>query len=464
MQNTTGPYPLSGVKMPSWLIRFDSEGVCTSPQTRALLLDQIRSAPPTDIVVFSHGWNNDFGHAAGMSAELMRHFESHCAAHAPGRPFAPLFVGVLWPSIWLSFDEGPAIASGGLGGTGAPEAVVAVLADRLAAAGGASGLDRVFALLAAPSINDAEAAELARLIAPAFGLITDEGAAAEGRNTVAEDVLVMMRAMDATKPRKQSRAGIDSDDISRPAGSGRASPGMAAPQAASGLGGLDPRIALRVFSLYQMKDRAGTVGFGGVSALLRDLLAVPAGTQSAAQARIHAVGHSFGCKVLLSAICAQPLPRPVASLLLLQPAVSHLAFAKAVPGTGQPGGYCMALSAERVSPPIISTYSRHDRALHDAFHLAVRRAADLGEAQIAGDADFTSAGRPPSRYAALGGYGPRGAEQRLIDPMPAAGDTPPLPWQDAPILALDGSTGQINGHGDVTNAGVAWTLHQMVFR
>lgn len=461
MNENTGPYPLNGVGMPTWLVRFDKHGACTSPATRAILLEALRGTPPSDVIVFSHGWNSDFDDALNMYSEFLRNFEALNAAHTPGRRFNPLFIGLLWPSVWMSFDSGPQFAGTTDGHAGS---LIAELADRIAAAGGTAGLERVYALLAAPFIDDADAAELAQLIAPAFGVIADEGAASKGRNTIGQDVLSMMHAMEAAHPADRAPEPVDIDDFSRPAdamGTGAVSAGA---RVAGVPAWIDPRNALRLFSLYQMKDRAGTVGFNGVATLLRELLSATEAADDAASTRIHAVGHSFGCKVLLSAICAQPLPRPVASLLLLQPAVSHLAFADVVPGTDKPGGYRDALRADRVTPPIFSTFTRNDFPLHDTFHLALRRAADLAEAQIAADADSSTAGPPPSRFAALGGYGPRRANQLLVDPLPAAGSDFVLPSIAPSIVAFDGSQGIINGHGDVTGTAVAWALNRLIFR
>jgi hypothetical protein len=114
-----------------------------------------------------------------------------------------------------------------------------------------------------------------------------------------------------------------------------------------------------------------------------------------------------------------------------------------------------------VRHPILSTFSKKDFPLHGTFHLSLRRDSDLGEAQIA--AGGTSAGDPPSRYAALGGYGPRGAGQSLIDPIPGTGES----YGDlgvAPIIGLDGSKGRITGHGDIAKPETAWALHQLIFR
>jgi hypothetical protein len=66
---------------------------------------------------------------------------------------------------------------------------------------------------------------------------------------------------------------------------------------------IDPRNILRLLSLYQMKDRAGTVGTNGVADLLRRML-------GATGAGMRVCGHSFGAKVMLSALCA-----PVQSIL-----------------------------------------------------------------------------------------------------------------------------------------------------
>ena len=128
--------------------------------------------------------------------------------------------------------------------------------------------------------------------------------------------------------------------------------------------GLDPLDGARMFTVWQMKDRAGAVGELGVAPLLTEL--------SRSGARIHCVGHSYGAKVMLSAICAAELDRPVRSVLLLQPAISHLCFADVVPGVGRPGGYREALN--HIELPVLSTFSSHDQPLTIFYQRALRRA------------------------------------------------------------------------------------------
>lgn len=464
MATHTGPYPLEGVRMPTWLLRFDKHGACTSPATRAGLLHTLRDTPPSDLIFFSHGWNNDFDEAADLYARFLRHFEAHTAANPVvrpnGAPFAPLFVGVVWPSIWLSFDSGPQIAAAAEPPS-VDSAVVQALTDKLAGLGGEQSIERVYALLALPRLDDAQARELAILLQPAFGTVHDEETGVGARSTSADELLSMWRAMQQAQDGGSTPAPSLDDWGVRPADVALFPGAGAAPAQTAGLFScLDPRNALRLFSVYQMKDRAGVVGARGVAPLLREVL------QEALTAGVHAVGHSYGCKVMLSAVCAPaPLPRPLSSLLLLQPAVSHLSFADDIPSIGRPGGYRAALTPDRVRPPILSTYSRDDFALHEAFHLALRRDSDLGDqpVDIAGD-DGTSAGKPPSNFAALGGYGPRRAGQRLIDPMPAAGAPYPVFDPAQPIVGLDGSQGVIGSHGDVTSPATAWALYRLVTR
>ncbi|HVQ08211.1 MAG TPA: hypothetical protein VMS43_07225 [Allosphingosinicella sp.] len=431
-----GPYQLDGVAMPTWLLRFDKNGNGESPRTLALLLDTLDRDPPTDLIFFSHGWNNDFAFAGQLYRTMLGNVEAALAAHPdPARRL--LFVGVVWPSILLPGDPGPVIA--GPGGALPPAEAAALddLADRLPDIAG-----RLRALAAKRALADDEASEVAQAIGQAIG---DASPAAEGAEPDAapdaQDVIAAARAIGAQ---------LDAPPLTDDFGGRR---GAGSNVSAAGLAWLNPVNLLRVLTVYQMKDRAGAVGANGVRALMRDLLAH-------GSARVHAVGHSYGAKVMLSALCAGPLPRPLESLLLLQPAISHLCFADVVPGRPGPGGYRAALGPDRVIQPILTTYSRHDIPLHDLFHVGLRRRADLGELGVAAGA--TSAGSPPSVYAALGGYGPRGAGETLVDPIPASAE----PWPDvggARIVGLDGTKDRrIGGHGDVTTPIAAGALARQI--
>jgi hypothetical protein len=108
---------------------------------------------------------------------------------------------------------------------------------------------------------------------------------------------------------------------------------------------------LEALSFWMMKRRAGQVGerFG------REHLAGVTG-----QVRAHLIGHSFGGKLLTSAVLGGARP---ASLTLLLAAFSAFAFAGDVPGFGTPGLYHDLLTRRRVTGPIAVLRSEHDAAL-----------------------------------------------------------------------------------------------------
>jgi len=213
---------------------------------------------------------------------------------------------------------------------------------------------------------------------------------------------------------------------------------------------LDPRNIVRAATVLQMKDRAGTVGAHGVGLLLQEVLAA---SPAAGQPRVHLVGHSYGAKVVLSALCFPPLSRNVNSVLLLEPAISYLSFAAQVPGTDHPGGYRDALKL--TEQPILTTFSSADIPLTQLFHLGVRRASDIGDLKIAG--------APPSVYAALGGYGPGGIDaERKVIPIKDPGDPYALGAGAPEVFALDGQGGRIKGHGDISNEYTWWALYSQI--
>jgi len=443
---TQGIFPLDGVKSECWLLRFDKNGECLSPNARAQLFNSLQSSDLGRVILISHGWNNDFADAADLYREFMLQFEALASNSAP--TLKTIVVGVIWPSSWAPHDPGPIIAGSAGGASDDPADPARMLLQNLPEV----DRQRGDTLLAKPMLDQDEAAELAGHVAAA---LADEGLdslreAAEAAPSAA-DVLEAMRALAA-------------GDGEEPAWDAWTSAPTAVPEtdvaignpAAAGLFGIDPLMAVRVFTVYQMKDRAGRVGATGVRALLDDLLMQTAHA-------VHCVGHSYGCKALLSALCSAPAPtRPVESMLLLEPAISHLCFAATVPGRPGPGGYRDALSESHVVQPILSTYSRWDMPLHTIFHLALRRKGDLGELQIAAVGEGTRAGDPPSVYCALGGYGPRGADEALIDPLPEAGEVYALPPGHR-IYAFDGTLDKrISGHGDVATDLTAWALLQQM--
>lgn len=385
-------------------------------------------------MLFSHGWNNDWEDATGAYADFISGFHAFALAQGRGLPSAykPLFVGIFWPSasLILPWEEAPHLAGGAASD---PELdAIAELVD-------APQRSRFLSLARqAEPLNQGKALELAGLFAGILNPLDDISLQPEPKLT-AEELLTIWRTAPPLSAPAASNGSPGPDD---PAIVGTNPVRGGAGAHPAGIADvLDPRWLIRLTTVRIMKDRAGVVGATGVALLLMDLVAV-------SPARLRGVVHSYGAKLLLTALVRASLTRRMQSVLLLQPAVSYLSFASDI-GEGRSGGFRPVLA--KVDQPIFSTYSRRDTPLHRIYHYAVRRAADIAEAQTSGE-------RPPSRYAALGGYGPAPlGDEALLQPLPAPDAPYPAFAASARIVGLDGSAG-ISSHGDVANAHTFWAL------
>lgn len=466
-----GPYDQidigGGRRAPLYIIPFDKHGLCTGPLTRQALLEAARSGGFSDLFLFCHGWNNDWPTATERYRDFFNAFRQvrEASGDLPAA-YKPLLVGIFWPSTALVFGEGkgPDFAGGPIVSGPDDEAVRTMLeaVEAVAAELAVGDRARFYELVSAEAPSRAEAEELATLMLP---LYRDAGEAEEEETDFdAADLVTLWRQL----PQDQPTVGQDDEEDDGSFGmAGEVVPGSTGspaggPEAAGLLGTLFglPRQAIRGFTVWHMKDRAGVVGSKGVAPLLRELLA------AAPAARSHLIGHSYGCKVLLSAIAggAAPLaadPKAhdaVTSLLLLQPAINFWCFAPDVDGLGFPGGYAQV--APVVRQPILTTFSKHDMPLRRFFHLAViRKKKDLGEVKIAGPLQ-------PTRYGGLGGWGPRGlsAVRCHTVTLPKNGEAFPSLGAGAPAFyALDGGDNDtVMGHGDVVTPHTAWALLQQV--
>ncbi|WP_156901763.1 hypothetical protein [Azohydromonas australica] len=410
------------------------------------------AANHSDIFVFSHGWNNDWSTATQRYESFIKGFQAQRRSLNLPMPagYKPLLVGVFWPSQaleWFDSETGPGFAAGGDpaeqdAAVEASRRMLNDIATRLAA----ENRSRFFTLAQAERLSGSEAREFASLLLSTGEASADDDAGPSASVTES-DMLASAAAFGEPEPDYDAVHGFSPQQGAPSASAG------SLPQAALGLGdvlqALDPRQILKPFTVWQMKNRAGKVGGRGVAALLE-------GLRRQSKARIHLLGHSFGCKVVMTAVCSLPEDLgaddgqpPVTSAVLLQPAVSQYAFAPRVPGRepAVAGGFVKAL--QRVQRPIVTTFSDHDVALTKLFHLALRRQSDLGE-----DLNI-AAGGPPSKYAALGGYGPQdsgAAITDILDPGQA------YDFGSARLVGVRG-TRTISGHGDISNASTWWLAY-----
>jgi hypothetical protein len=408
------------------MLRYTSDGMCASPKAAADLINALRSNTATDAFVFCHGWNNDWPAALARYTSFIDGFAALSRVARPlRRRFAPLLIGLAWPSTAMVFgsERGPRIASGTVEITEALRDLpvrlqIALGASFEAGEGGSSTL--------AKSAAEAIAAEFQAADEPPE----------ERSPATHEEVLNAWRRDVAA----DGEAGAMTSSVTS---FGVATGATGRVQAAGVTTYLDPRHLLRLVTLWRMKDRAGVIGRSGVAELIREVL-------DASSAHVHLAGHSFGAKLLLSALVAGQQPsRKISSLLLLQAAVSRYCFAEDVPGIGAPGGYRAVL--DRVHAPITTTYSAHDFPLGRVYPAALRRGRDAGEIQLAG---------PGSPYEALGARGPAGCSFVSIQ-MPLPPDRYPKRRAKVPVLAVDGQNA-IHGHGDVSNEACWWAMLNLV--
>ncbi len=170
--------------------------------------------------------------------------------------------------------------------------------------------------------------------------------------------------------------------------------------------GLDPEALLDKFgpledgisavmnlsTYYEMKARSGAVGRGLVPVLAAVRAARP-------QVRLHLAGHSFGARVMASAL-ANCEPFPVSSAVLIQGAFSQFGFAKQWDGVHD-GLFRPGLFGGRLQGPVVVTYSHHDNMVGIAYELASRMAGN--------EPDTTGTVRDPDVRDEFGAIGRHGA-------------------------------------------------------
>jgi pimeloyl-ACP methyl ester carboxylesterase len=432
---------------PWYILPFDNKGRTEAPATRDALLTELLRGGFTDVYLFSHGWNNAWKEASGRYGDFTSGYMALRRKQGLrlGRPYRPLLIGVFWPSaaLVMPWERGPQFAATDAVDDGAVEQERREIGE-IASELEPGQVERFYELARhRDRLSPHDLDELAQMLAPLLGIGREEQPKEPDGPTPEELVALWTAGADA------GEAAEDDEDVDPTRRVGTVT-GVAAPSQAAGGFGVSSRDIVRQTTVWLMKDRAGTVGARGVGPLLHEVL------RAAPDAKVHLAGHSYGGKVLLSALCYERLPagRKVTSVLLLQPAVNHLCFAADATGQGQSGGYRAAL--ERVEQPILSTFSAQDVPLTKLFHLAVRRGSDLGEARIAGE--------PPSRYAALGGYGPGGLG-RGPDGLPEGnririrlpGEVYDLRSGGVRVYGVDG-TGTITGHGEISNPATWWAL------
>jgi hypothetical protein len=446
--------------LPLWELTFDADGDPDAAQ-RATFLTEIRSRGITDLIIFSHGWNNDrrIAHALydrffGILAGQLRHIP-------PDRPTTVGLAGVLWPSQLWSDEPIPDFAAPAQSG-GAASLTDLKPADDAAAD---------------PTLDQETLASLRELFP----------AAVEPIDQMARLLTVAPTDQTQREFRQHlkefsARAGVAGNDgEDDPVGEDRApteprmllddpsalferyrdtlrAMGVTVDEPGGGAAGLLDRLrgirngmkeAFRQATYWQMKNRAGVVGKRGLGPLIGQL------HELAPQVRVHLVGHSFGARLVSYALAGLPGDldlSPVKAVTLLQGAFSHFAFAQPLPLDANRNG-ALAGMLDRIDGPLTACFSSHDSAVGTLYPLASRAARD----------DSAAAHDPDFRWGGIGADGAQGVHARLDSIRPAG---PGTTYRFAPRQALNVDASEIvrtggppsGAHSDIVHAELTWIV------
>ncbi len=444
------------MSIPIFEVQLDKNAKLVIPSQEQDIIKAL-SAPAntfTDVVVMSHGWNNDMDEARTLYRDFFHSLEQVSPA-AVGKTLA---VGILWPS--KKFVEADLIPGGAASADNDPVAD-SVLLQRL------EGMKQVFDDPAADAKLEQMKALVAGLSTDAnkqnqfvslMGAILDQNTDPAQRSDDEGKATISERAQKDGGAKVLKSFGLPITQKVKPGGGGAASVGGFAgnpalhPGGAGGAAGLGDFFsgikagALRMvnFTTYNvMKDRAGKMGHDAVNPLLQRIQAAVPQTL-----KFHLVGHSFGGR-LVTATVDGPNALRVQTLLLLQAAYSHNGLAKSFdPNQPSKSGFFHAVfDNHKITGPILITHSKHDSAVGLAYPLASRLNRD--DAAGIGDAN--------DLFGGMGANGAQHVDKAEITLLAIGGGNYDFTTSGKRVFNLNGDA-IIQSHGDVARPETAAVL------
>ena len=444
--------------LPFWQLTFDAQGDMDADAARTVG-EEIQQQALSDLVVFSHGWNNSPATARRLYSAWFSTLASQLDQARTEPPVKVGLVGVFWPSQRWSDEpipdfEGTTRAPAGGAAAAAPvrptvlagpPAIDPMTVKELSELfpTGAQHLDRMAELLSeepTPSSMSAFKAEL-DAFAKATAVQDDDGERASEADPAGEPRMLEDAAADLFEryASQLRESGVTFDD----GGGGEA--GLADKAKSVWHGAKE---ALRQMTYWQMKNRAGVVGRKGLGPFLGQLAATQPGIA------VHLVGHSFGARVVSDSLAGLPAggTSPVRSLTLLQGAFSHFAFADSLPfAPSRKGGLAGQLA--RINGPLTVCFSSHDDAVGRFYPLASIAARD----------DSAAAQDRVYRWGGMGHDGAQAVAAKR-DTLQAAGPDAVYQFRDQQALNIDASDvvragGPPSGaHSDIVHPELTWVV------
>lgn len=372
---------------PYFELDFTKDGTVFDPAAVDALLTGLTTDQTTDLLVISHGWNNDIADARNLYQHLVPLIaaEIRKLPALATRKFAVL--GVLWPSKKFADEELTAGGAASITTASASDALVDRLRELQDFFDGDDTAHSIQQAIAEASRLDRDPNARIRYVALMKAIVArmthipdsePEDVAAGHLNREPPDAL-LTRLSDVELDGPAGLEGANAVGTTM---------GLQRTEEQGGASGLldfsgflnGARNLLNFTTYYQMKARAGQVGVLGLNpVLVRVKAAVPA-------CRLHLIGHSFGAR-LVTAATAGPTDSsvlPVATLSLLQGAFSHYGFAENYQN-GKNGFFRSVLTQHKVTGPIIISQTHNDTAVGLAYAIASRVADQIGAA--VGDAN-----------------------------------------------------------------------------
>lgn len=437
-------------------VEIDKDGKLVSPAQEQAILSFLQSSDgkdTTDIVVISHGWNNNIEEARSLYRDFFGFLQRDSLLQV-GRKI--LAVGLLWPS--KRFDDTSLIPGGAASVDSNPSAdatLIQRLEDMKAALPEATStalLEQMKAQIPGLSQDANRQVTFVQLLGKALAPFIDRSQISddEGRQQLNENVNGAALLRDLGRP-IAPRVESSSGGAAEMNGGMLGNPFLNTPGGAAELQDVLSGIkagALRLlnFTTYLvMKDRAGKIGRDAVNPLLQRLQQTMENPAERKPIALHLVGHSFGAR-LVTAAADGPNRLPVHSLTLLQGAYSHNGLSSDF-DNGRKGFFFAVVSERKVAGPILITHTKRDSAVGLAYPIASRL----------NGADATRVGDANDRFGGMGANGAQHVPQTANLSLLAADATYDFTVSGVPIYNLNADDIIMN-HGDVARAETAHAL------
>ena len=409
------------------LLEFDEKASLVHSDQLSAITSALAQGDYSDLIVVSHGWNNNDDEAKALYDNLLNLVSQELPND---KKF--IAIGVIWPS--KRFGDVQSSVNAASAGPSSSSLVAQI--DALAKISESDQAAQHLSVLSKQISDKFPAKNISETFSDLFTTLDPDGSSSRNLN---EENIPQFQPADILNMLSDPELWIDGS-------SGNGIGGIVATSGTGGSASLFSQIGeglqnlLNLTTYYMMKSRSGLIGSQGLNPVLRTL------RKDFPELKIRIVGHSFGARLVSSAIIGGSTADQVEvdSLALLQAAFSHYAFAQSY-HRSLDGLYRAIVDKKLIKGCFFITHSRLDKAVGLAYAVASRMANQVG-AKLGGKDDF---------YGGLGGNGAQSTpESKQIDLL----DVHQAYAFENDIVYNLKSDQFIMGHSDICNRQVAHAL------